>query len=367
MSGKIHDVASLLRTSASATLFFLALAAVSCGSSGDGASGHAASNSGGGGANGGSSASGGAGNEGGSGRASGGGGQASGGATSGRGFPVGSPWVSFYGDAKGVDLDLVASTFRIVNIDADPDTGNFTDAELVKMQGGGKNKVISYLDIGSCENFRTYYKKAPAGHASCVSSGALTSEYDGYPDEMWADLSNAAYQDLIVNYVAARLAARNVDGFFLDNLEVVEHGTKTKNGPCNAACSQGGLDLIWELRQKFPSKLIVMQNSTSAVTMKGKTHGVDYPSLLDGVSHEEVYSNGGDAQARREMLAWEGLNLTVAGQKFWLGVEDYAGACSAAKKPTAETYYAKAKSDGFNEYATDDSGKQLTPCYWSTL
>ncbi len=69
---------------------------------------------------------------------------------------------------------------------------------------------------------------------------------------MWADLSNLAYRDLLVNHVAARLAARGVDGFFLDNLEVVEHGAAESNGPCGPACSQGGLDLVWELRQKFP-------------------------------------------------------------------------------------------------------------------
>jgi cysteinyl-tRNA synthetase len=353
-------------------LLLSALATISCGSSGGGGGNGPTGGGGAGPGSGGSTTEpgpgGGGANAGGAGGASDGGGQASGGGTeTGRGFPVGSPWASFYGDAQGVDLDEVASTFRIVNVDADPDTGNFTDAQITKMQGGGKNKVISYLDIGSCENFRTYYKTAPSGHASCVSSGALTTAYDGYPDEKWADLSNAAYQDLIVNYVAARLVARGVDGFFLDNLEVVEHGASSKNGPCDAACSQGGLDLVWQLRRKFPTKLIVMQNATSKTTMNGTSHGVSYPSLLDGVSHEEVYSNGGDAGARREMLAWEGLGLTVAGQPFWLGVEDYVGACSTAKKPAADALYAKAKTDGLNEYVTDDSGKQLAPCFWSDL
>ena len=95
---------------------------------------------------------------------------------------------------------------------------------------------------------------------------------------------------------------------------VVEHGASTTNGPCNATCAQGGLDLIWKLRQKSPGMLIVMQNATGAFTRNGSTHGVLYRTLLDGISHEEVYSNGGDAQARSEMLAWKALNLTVAGR-----------------------------------------------------
>jgi cysteinyl-tRNA synthetase, unknown class len=184
---------------------------------------------------------------------------------------------------------------------------------------------------------------------------------------MWADLSSAAYRDLIVNYVAVRLAARGVDGFFLDNLEVVEHGAATSNGPCGAACSQGGLDLVYELRQRFPDKLIVMQNATSDVTRKGMTNGVSFPMLLDGVSHEEVYSNGGDDQARSEMLAWVGMALTVEGHPFWLACEEYVGACSSAAKSAALLLYSQAEADGLHAYVTDESGSQTAPCTWDDL
>ncbi len=282
----------------------------------------------------------------------------------GRGFPEGSPWVSFYGAIADVDAAKVAATFRIINIDADPDAGN-TKAEIESLKGGGQNRVISYLNLGSCESFRTYYDTAPPGHASCSSSGALTTPYDGYPDEMWADLSNTDYRDLLVNYVAPRLVAQGADGFFLDNLEVVEHGANDSNGPCDAACSQGGLDLVWELRQKFPDKLIVMQNATSDVTLKGMTHGVSLPSLLDGISHEEVYSNGGDAQSQAEMQAWRAKNFIVNGVPFWLGCEEYVGACSAAAKPEADALYAQAGGDGLNAYVTDQSAAQQGPCFWS--
>jgi cysteinyl-tRNA synthetase len=283
------------------------------------------------------------------------------------GFPVGFPWVSFYGGASSVDLAKTAAAFRIVNIDVDPDQGNFTDAQIAQLQANGQNRVISYLNVGSCESFRSYWSTDPPGHKSCVNSGALTDAYQGYPNEKWADLSNASYHDLIVNYVAVRLAARGVDGFFLDNLEVVEHGTTNPpgGGPCDASCSQGGLDLVWELRQKFPGLLMVMQNATSAVTMNGTTNGVAYPSLLDGVSHEEVYSNGGDAVPRQQMLAWQALGLTVSGVPFWLATEEYVGACSAADKPAATAIYQQALADGLNTYVTDASGQQSAPCFWS--
>ncbi|MBS2013698.1 MAG: endo alpha-1,4 polygalactosaminidase [Deltaproteobacteria bacterium] len=280
--------------------------------------------------------------------------------SAGRGFPALGPWVSFYGPASGVDLAKVAARFRIINIDADPAAGNFTNAQIQTLRAGGQNRVISYLNVGSCETYRSYWSK-------CVATGALTTAYDGYPDEKWANLSNTAYQSLIVDDVAATLAARGVDGFFLDNMEVVEHGASTTNGPCNATCAQGGLDLVWRLRQRFPDKLIVMQNATGSFTRSGTTHGVAYRSLLDGISHEEVYSGGGDDQARAEMLAWKALGLTVNGRPFWLAVEDYAGACSASKKSAAAALTAKAQADGLSSYVTDESAKQQKPCYWQDL
>jgi cysteinyl-tRNA synthetase len=281
------------------------------------------------------------------------------------GFPSPWPWVSWYGPSGGAAvISQVASTFRVINIDADPDADNLSDAEIAALRANGQNRVLSYLNLGSCENYRSYYATAPAGHKSCQSSGALTAPYDGYPDEMWANLGNADYQDLMVNSVAPRLIARGVDGFYLDNMEVVEHGAQESNGPCDAACSQGGLDLIWQLRQKFPDKLIVMQNATSDTTRLGMTHGVAFPTLLDGVSHEEVYSNGGDSQALAEMKKWRDMMLSVHGQPFWLAVEEYVGACSTAKKSAADAIYAMAMADGFNAYVTDDSGMQTAPCFW---
>jgi cysteinyl-tRNA synthetase len=282
-----------------------------------------------------------------------------------RGFPSAGPWVSWYGESGGAaTVSKVAMTFRVINIDADPEGGNLSDAELQTLRANGQNRVLSYLNLGSCEMSRSYYSSDPAGHKSCKSSGGLTTAYDGYPDEMWANLSNPDYQDLMVNYVAARLVERGVDGFYLDNLEVVEHGANNRNGPCDSQCSQGGLDLVWQLRQKFPDKLIVMQNASSDVTRRGMTHGMAFPALLDGVSHEEVYSNGGDSDALDEMLAWRDMQLTVNGHPFWLAVEEYVGACSSAKKADADMIAAKAKADGLSAYVTDESGSQNAPCFW---
>ena len=261
------------------------------------------------------------------------------------------------------DLDKVAHTFRIINIDADPDAGNLTAAQIARLKGGGRNRVISYLNVGSCESFRSYWKSVPAGFvAARDNKDAHVGAYDGYPDETWMDVGNAAYQKLIIDYVAPRLVAQGADGFFLDNLEIVEHGVNDKNGACSASCRQGGLDVVRRLREKFPDLLIVMQNATSDITRLGKTGGISFPSLLDGISHEEVYAPRPDSDAEAELLEWKALNLKPGGREFWIATEDYVG--SASKVDKARAVYAKSRANGFSPYAADESGKQQKVFYW---
>jgi cysteinyl-tRNA synthetase len=282
-----------------------------------------------------------------------------------RGFPEGAPWVSFYGTSTEMgDLKKVADTFRVINIDVDPDGGNFTTAQITSLKNGGKNRVISYFNLGSCENYRSYWKTVPTGFVSCeANKAAQRGLYDGYPDETWMDVGNADYQKLLIDHVAPLLVAQGIDGFFFDNLEIVEHGTATTNGPCDAACSQGGLDLVRKLREKYPDLLFVMQNATSVVTMNGKTGGVAYPTLLDGISHEEPFTPmPGDTAVQDELVAWKKLALTPGGHPFWIATEDYVGGCTNAKD--AKAIYDASRALGFSPYATDASAGQKVVCYW---
>ena len=281
----------------------------------------------------------------------------------GRGFPILAPWASSYGAASELgDLSRAAQTFRILNIDADPDVGNFTPAQITRLKAGGANRVISYLNAGSMENFRSYWTRAPGFVAGRANKAAHLGKYDGYPDEMWMDLGNADYQNLIVNYVAPRLVAQGADGFFLDNLELVEHGPRDKNGPCSAGCRQGGLHVVRRLREKYPNLLIVMQNATGDVTRLGTTGGLEFPSLLDGISHEEVYAPTYDADSEAELQKWRALNLTPGGRAFWIATEDYVGSCSNVSG--ARAAYARSRAQGFSPYATDQSARQQSLCYW---
>ena len=285
-------------------------------------------------------------------------------AAPGRGFPAAGPWLSFYGPAGRVgDLGKAARTFRILNIDADPGGGNFTPAQIKQLQAGGKNRVLSYLNLGSMESSRTYWTEVPAGFVSGRdNTAAHLGPYAGYPDETWMDLGNAEYQHLIIDYVAPRLAAQGIDGFYLDNLEIVEHRPNDKNGPGSLSCTQGGLDLVRKLRAKYPNLLIVMQNATSAVTRLGVTGGVSFPSLLDGVAHEEVYAPTPDPAALSELKQWQALKLRPGGRPFWIATEDYV--VSAGNVSAARAVYAKSRAQGFSPYVSDASAGQQNVFYW---
>ena len=283
---------------------------------------------------------------------------------SGPGFPEVAPWLSFYGSAASMgDLRIIATRYRVINIDADPDMRNFSPEQIAELRADGRNKVFSYLNIGACENNRTYWHTVPRPLKSCfANSAAQLGPYDGFMREVWMNPADPEYQRLILDYVAPRLAETGVDGFFLDNMELVEHGPDDTNGPCDATCSQGGLDLVRKLREKFPNLLLVMQNATSDVTMKGTSGGVSFPLLLDGISHEAVYAPRFDETAEAQLKAWRELGLSPSGQRFFIGTEDYVAGCD--QYDAARIVYAQSRENGFSPYAFVLCCGQFVECYW---
>lgn len=287
-------------------------------------------------------------------------------AGSGRHIRANAPWLSFYGSAEQMgDLARVAATFRLINIDADPDIGNFTSAQIRTLKADGRNTVITYLNIGSCERNRGYWSRAPAGFVPCGRNrAAQIAPYRSFPDEVWMNPANPDYQRLIVEHVAPRLAATGVDGFFLDNMEIVEHGASGSGtgAPCDRACAAGALALVARLRRAFPEFVIIMQNATSAATREAVVNGVPFPRLLDGVSREEVYTPRYDADAEAELLAWKNIGPSAGGDPLSITTLDYLGNCSDRRR--ALRVYTRSRSNGFSPYVTISSADQNTVCHW---
>lgn len=287
-----------------------------------------------------------------------------------RGFPSTAPWVSYYGAAASLDLDKMAATFRIMDVDADPSLGNFTAAQVKQLQNGGANKVLSYLNLGSCEKFRSYWATVPTGFVSCAANTpARLGAYAGYSNEVWMNVGNADYQNLVVNYIAPRLVAQGIDGFYFDNMEIVEHGTQTTNGPCDTQCSQGGLNLIAQLRDKYPNLLFVLQNATSDTTRLGRATGasgtVAFASLLDGIAHETVYQPTLNTRVETQLLNWSAMKLTPGGKSLWIGTLDFVGGCT--NTTAAQSAFQASRARGFSPAVADSSAGLQAVCYWPTF
>lgn len=292
----------------------------------------------------------------------------------GRGFPEAGPWMTFYGAAQDLgDLRAVAAKHRVINLDADPGVGNFTPAQIQELKAGGRNRVLSYLNLGAAESFRDHWAKAPAGLLPAGQNrAAQLGAYEGYADERWMDPGNPAWRALVLEHIVPRLVAQGVDGFYLDNLELLSHGADAGHRPLSAASVQAGLDLVRELRERYPNLLIVLQNGTGPTTLHGRTGGRPFAELLDGVAHESLFtqpSSEGDArrasyrverdeEALAEMRAWKALSLKPGGRPFHLSAQEYLG--SRPDSGAMARVKAQAAAEGFALHVGDRSAGMQT-------
>ena len=116
---------------------------------------------------------------------------------------------------------ISATNFDVILIDLFFNGEAFTSSEinLLKMKSNGaKRLVISYLNIGSAEKFRYYWKKSWGQHHPLW----LKKKYEGYKDEIWVKYWKKDWQNIIYgndeSYLKKIIDA-NFDGAYLDNVE----------------------------------------------------------------------------------------------------------------------------------------------------
>lgn len=113
-----------------------------------------------------------------------------------------------YGVFIGLNREKIQTLYgyKRVVIDAQ----GFKAGDIKKLHKRGI-QVYSYLNIGSVEKGRSYYKKY---------KGITLGAYEDWPDERWVDVSKKKWQDFVVKNLAKKLDQKGVDGFFLDNADV---------------------------------------------------------------------------------------------------------------------------------------------------
>lgn len=102
----------------------------------------------------------------------------------------------------------------------------FDDEQLTKSQvhqlktkaNGGRRLVIAYMNVGSAEKYRYYWKDRWILHKPLW----LKKKYDGYDDEVWVKFWNNEWQDIIYGVEGSythKIISSGFDGAYLDNVE----------------------------------------------------------------------------------------------------------------------------------------------------
>lgn len=116
---------------------------------------------------------------------------------------------------------IAATNFDVIFIDLFFNETAFTTYEINQLKtksNGGKRLVISYMNIGSAENFRYYWKKNWRLNYPLW----LKKKYDGYDDEYWVKYWKKDWQDIIYgndNSYMKKIINAGFDGVYLDNVE----------------------------------------------------------------------------------------------------------------------------------------------------
>lgn len=116
---------------------------------------------------------------------------------------------------------IAATNFDVVLIDLFFNGTALTTAEVNQLKtkaNGAQRLVIAYINIGSAEKFRYYWKKGWGLHHPLW----LKRKYDGYEDEFWVKFWKKDWQEIIYgnddSYMKKILDA-GFDGAYLDNVE----------------------------------------------------------------------------------------------------------------------------------------------------
>ena len=173
-----------------------------------------------------------------------------------------------YGVFLGLDHDSGLSKlykYKLVVIDLQ----EFTKSDVEKLHSKGI-KVYSYLNVGSVENYRSYYKRF---------KNYYLGTYENWEDEKWVDVSKNNYQKFIINELEPSLRGKGADGYFIDNCDVYANFKKDK--------IYKGLQTI--LESVHSHNLPVLINGGDEFVSKAIKDG-SYSRLFDGVNQEEVFT-----------------------------------------------------------------------------
>ena len=124
--------------------------------------------------------------------------------------------------SKEAMINAITETdFDVVIIDLFYDESAFTTEDIQRLKtknNGAKRLVIAYMNIGSAERFRYYWKKSWGLHHPLW----IRKKYEGYEDEFWVKFWKDDWQAIIYgndDSYTKKIIDAGFDGAYLDNVE----------------------------------------------------------------------------------------------------------------------------------------------------
>lgn len=156
--------------------------------------------------------------------------------------------------------------YRTIVIDAQ----GYSAKTIKKLRKTG-HTVYSYINLGSVENYRDYYKDY---------EDVTLDVYENWEDERWVDVSQKKWQDFISGTLAKKLVKKGIDGFFVDNVDVyyMYHNDKIFNGVTTILKNFKALGVD-----------VVVNGGDTYVRQYVKRHG-KLEKILNAVAQESVFT-----------------------------------------------------------------------------
>lgn len=172
-----------------------------------------------------------------------------------------------YGVFLGITENLAQfKDYETVVIDA-----QYYPADEIDAFRSEGHKLYTYLNIGSLEDFRDYYDEYKD-----LSLG----EYEHWEEEVWVDVSQQKWQDLVLKTLVPALLEKNVDGFFVDNCDVYYEYPEQK--------IYDGLGVIMQALVATGKEVII--NSGDCFMDAWCEKGGKWSDVITGINQETVFS-----------------------------------------------------------------------------
>ena len=173
-----------------------------------------------------------------------------------------------YGVFLGADPEDISdmTSYRKIVIDAQ----YFSKEEISSLKESGQI-VYSYINLGSVEEFRPYFKSYEK-----YSLGV----YENWDDERWVDVSQKEWQDFVVGKLAKDILDTGVDGLFVDNCDVYYNFENEK--------IYNGVTEILKGLKAYDTYVIINGGDTYVREYFQKNKNLD--TVMDAVNQESVFS-----------------------------------------------------------------------------